>query len=118
MAHGDLAKKDNAMNINEIKNKAGLGLEKVLTEKNASAKSSEIKLGVAQTDAKTRENVTLSPMSAQLKSISSDVATSGVFDTEKVEAIKSAIAKGQFKVDSEKVADGLIDTVTDLLKNK
>ena len=106
------------MNINEIKNKAGLGLEKALTEKNAAAKSAETKASAAQAENKTSENVTLSPMSAQLKSISSDVATSGVFDAEKVEAIKSAIASGQFKVDSEKVADGLIDTVKDLLKNK
>lgn len=106
------------MNINEIKNKAGLGLEKALTEKNTAAKTAETKAGAAQTETKTSENVTLSPMSAQLKSISSEVAASGVFDAEKVEAIKSAIASGQFKVDSEKVADGLIDTVKDLLKNK
>ena len=107
------------MNINDIKSKSSLGLEKAMTEKNAAAKSAaDNKAGAVSSDAKASENVTLSPMSAQLKSISSDVAADSVFDAEKVEAIKSAIASGQFKVDSEKVADGLIDTVKDLLKNK
>ena len=40
------------------------------------------------------------------------------YDAEKVEAIKSAIANGQFKVDSEKVADGLINSVKDLLSTQ
>lgn len=71
-----------------------------------------------QTSAKAGENVTLSPMSVQLQSIQSEVSVNGVFDAEKVDAIKSAIASGQFKVDAEKVADGLIDTVKDLLKPK
>lgn len=106
------------MNINEIKNKVGLGLDKALTEKNASTKTTEAKTTATQAETKASENVTLSAMSAQLKSIASDVDTNGVFDAKKVEAIKSAIASGQFKVDSEKVADGLLDTVKDLLKSK
>lgn len=38
-----------------------------------------------------------------------------VFDAGKVEQIKSAIASGQFQVDSSKVADGLLQSVRDLL---
>jgi negative regulator of flagellin synthesis FlgM len=41
-----------------------------------------------------------------------------VFDTKKVERIKMAIADGQFKVNSEKVADGLLETVRDLLHSR
>jgi negative regulator of flagellin synthesis FlgM len=102
------------MKINDsINSKVDL-VDKVSTGKagaNAGAKAT-------QTPAKSGENVTLSPMSVQLQSIESDVGVNGVFDTEKVDAIKSAIASGQFKVDAEKVADGLIDTVKDLLKPK
>jgi negative regulator of flagellin synthesis FlgM len=41
-----------------------------------------------------------------------------VFDAKKVERIKLAIADGQFNVNSEKVADGLLETVRDLLHSR
>ncbi|MFL6659865.1 MAG: flagellar biosynthesis anti-sigma factor FlgM [Massilia sp.] len=44
--------------------------------------------------------------------------SNGVFDTKKVERIKLAIADGQFNVNSEKVADGLLETVRDLLHSR
>jgi negative regulator of flagellin synthesis FlgM len=108
------------MNINDsIKNKVGLGLEKTLTEKNAETKTSSGKsVAGSVSSSKAGENVTLSPMSVQLQALQAEVSTSGVFDAEKVEAIKSAISSGQFKVDSEKVADGLLDTVKDLIQTK
>jgi negative regulator of flagellin synthesis FlgM len=70
--------------------------------------------GVTQTTAPTAaqaENVTLS---SQGKVASS----AGVFDTNKVEEIKAAIANGQFKVNAESVADGLMDTVKDLISTR
>lgn len=48
----------------------------------------------------------------------SAVGGSAVFDTKKVERIKLAIADGQFHVNSDKVADGLLDTVRDLLHSR
>lgn len=103
------------MKINDaVKNKVDLALDKVQTDKNGNAKAATG--NKAEAANKSGDNVTLSAMSVQLQSIGADVSTSGVFDANKVEAIKSAIASGQFKVDSEKVADSLIDTVKDLLK--
>ena len=58
------------------------------------------------------DSVQLSP---QLQSLE---GKSGVFDTKKVEKIKLAIAGGQFQVNSEKVADGLLETVKDLLQSR
>ena len=102
------------MKINDpIKNSLGLSVDKASTGKLESATAN--KTAKSQVDADASENVTLSPLSAQLKSLEAKIATTNVFDTEKVDAIKSAIASGQFKVDSEKVADGLIATVRDLL---
>ncbi|MEO6147776.1 MAG: flagellar biosynthesis anti-sigma factor FlgM [Sulfuriferula sp.] len=57
-----------------------------------------------------------SSTSAQLQSLQGAIASSEVFDAGKVEAIKSAIADGKFKVDAEKVADGLLTTVKNLLQ--
>ena len=98
---------------NQIKNTTGLGVEKPATGKLGSSANKNSQ--AAQVDGKSAESVTLSPMAAQLKSLEDKVAASNVFYSEKVDAIKSAISKGQFKVDSEKVADGLISTVKDLL---
>jgi negative regulator of flagellin synthesis FlgM len=54
-------------------------------------------------------------ISSQLQSIAGQLASGSVFDAEKVEEIKAAIANGTFQVNAEKVAEGLIDTVKDLI---
>jgi negative regulator of flagellin synthesis FlgM len=110
------------MKINDtIKNTGGLGVDKAATEKANAAKLESAagnKVDKSQTETKPTENVTLSPLSAQLKALEAKVAVSNVFDAKKIDAIKSAISGGQFKVDSEKVADGLIATVKDLLTTR
>ncbi len=57
-------------------------------------------------------------LSSQLQSLEGKIAGSSVFDAKKVEKIKLAIADGQFQVNSEKVADGLLETVKDLLHSR
>lgn len=61
------------------------------------------------------DNVTLS---TQAKALSGQSASSGVFDAKKVDEIKAAIASGQFKVNAESVADGLMDTVKNLISSR
>jgi len=107
------------MKINDtIKNSASLGTDKAATEKTNAVKTESAnnkKADKSQAEIKDGGNVTLSPLSAQLKVLEAKVHASKVFDAEKVDAIKSAIASGKFNVDSGKVADGLIATVKDLL---
>jgi negative regulator of flagellin synthesis FlgM len=54
-------------------------------------------------------------MSSQLQALETKVAVADSFEVKKVEAIKSAILDGQFTINPDKVADGLISTVKELL---
>lgn len=71
--------------------------------------------GAGKTESGTVASVNVS-VSSQMQALSSTVANSNVFDASKVEEIKSAIADGRFQVNAEKVADGLIDNVKDMLQ--
>lgn len=103
------------MKINDsFKSKVDLGIDKASAEKTGAGKKSD----ALQTNIHGADSVTLSPMSAQLQSLQATIASDKAFDAEKVAAIKLAISSGQFKVSSEKVADGLIETVKDLLNTK
>ncbi|NEX62673.1 flagellar biosynthesis anti-sigma factor FlgM [Noviherbaspirillum sp. 17J57-3] len=57
-------------------------------------------------------------LSAQAQTLTQTGGTGAPFDTKKVEEIKAAIAEGRFTVDPEKVANGLLDTVSDLIQSR
>jgi negative regulator of flagellin synthesis FlgM len=102
--------KDDAVKINDtLKGNQGLP---VAGTPAAGAKGAD-KAAAAATPVPT-DTVRLSSQ-GQALAASGLTGTAPVFDTKKVERIKSAIADGQFQVNSEKVADSLLETVRDML---
>ena len=97
------------MKIPDSPNKAhGLGL----TSSQARAGKTTEKTTVNKTSS---DNVTLS---SEAQALASQSSGDHVFDSKKVEEIKAAIASGRFQVNAERVADGLIDTVKDLISTR
>jgi len=101
------------MNISDSIKKMGVGVDKPTLDKGTASKGSE---KAASTSTASSDNVTLSSASVQLQSLNAGSASGEVFDTNKVEEIKAAIARGDFSVDTAKVADGLLQTVKDLIQ--
>lgn len=65
--------------------------------------------------ASSSEKVELSSMSSSLAKAERAIAESPVVDSKRVAEIKQAIADGRFKVDTDRIADGLINSVRDML---
>ena len=87
----------------------GLG---VVANQTRAARPAE-RSGVDKASGVATDTVKLSSQSQALAGVSND---SAVFDVSKVQEIKDAIASGRFQVDAGKVADGLIDTVKELIR--
>lgn len=100
------------MNINDALNKS-TGLPEMTQPQARSSGTGPVKAGNAGASA---ANVQLS---SQYQSLGVKANTAnGSFDAKKVAEIKAAIANGTFQVDPEKVADGLLDTVKDLISSR
>lgn len=65
---------------------------------------------------KARGDVQLSPLASQLKQIEASLDAGPAVDSARVAEVKRAIAEGSFAVDSEKVADRLIDATREFLR--
>lgn len=63
-------------------------------------------------------SVTLGTTATRLRIMESSMADTPVSDAAKVAEIKQAISEGRFKVNSEVVADRLIETVRELIGNR
>ena len=59
--------------------------------------------------------VDLSPLASQLQHVEGTLSGVSEVDSVKVGELKQAISEGRFRVDPEKVADGLIQSVRDML---
>lgn len=60
-------------------------------------------------------DVKLSSRAAQLQALEARLAAIPVVDRAKVDSIKEAIASGQYTVNVDNVAQGLVDSVKDML---
>jgi negative regulator of flagellin synthesis FlgM len=94
-----------------IKKSAGLAVGPTQTR---TGKGADKAGSVAKSSTSGSASVHISSQSQSL----SQVGGEGTFDSNKVAEIKAAIASGQFQVNPEKVANGLIDTVKDLLHSR
>ena len=107
--------KDDAVKINDTL-KSNPGLQPTNTNGTANARGADKPATTATTTQVATDSVRLS---SQGQAMANAVGGNNqVFDTKKVERIKAAIADGQFQVNSEKVADGLLETVRDLLHSR
>ncbi len=61
------------------------------------------------------DQVNIQSQGSQLLALEQQMADISVIDTAKVEAIKNAIAQGQFNVDAERVADRLLEVAREHL---
>ena len=59
--------------------------------------------------------VALSPLSSRLQEISAGLASTPAIDAGRVAEIKQAISEGRYTVNAGKIADGLIDSVRQML---
>ena len=80
------------------------------TNDNRTRSTAGAKRGTATADTE----VSLSPLSSKLQEIQANVSDAPV-DTQRVAEIKQAIAEGRFKINPERIADGLLSSVRDLL---
>ena len=62
------------------------------------------------------EAVSLSDLSAQMHELEARLSAEPTFDANRVEQMKDAIRSGDYKVNADAVADGLIDSVRQLLQ--
>ena len=104
--------KDDAVKINDtLKGPQGLQQQNQTTAANAKqAEKAAATAAPVQTDSVR--------LSSQAQATGATGKANEVFDAKKVERIKMAIADGQFQVNSERIADGLLDTVRDLLHSR
>lgn len=59
--------------------------------------------------------VELSPLSSRLQELKAEASSSPVVDAQRVAEIRQAISEGRFKVNPERIADGLLSSVRQML---
>jgi negative regulator of flagellin synthesis FlgM len=60
-------------------------------------------------------NVSLSSTNSQLRNMEASMANAPTVDTQRVAELKLAISEGRFQINSEAIANGLINNVEDMI---
>lgn len=68
--------------------------------------------------ASTGDSLTLTESSSRVRTLEAQLASVDVADAARVEAVKAAVANGTFAVDTEVVADRLIDHTKETLRKR
>jgi negative regulator of flagellin synthesis FlgM len=105
------------MDIVKIESKSNTTLAS-LQDGSQRASQSDAKTAATTAPANGVKADTASPVS--LSTLSSDLRASNGsdIDTAKVESIKAAIRDGSLKIDTSKIADGILSTARDLLQTR
>ncbi len=64
------------------------------------------------------EKVELSSLAARMQEVEAALANVPVADSNRIAEIKQAMAEGRFQVDASKVADGLIESVKQMIASQ
>ncbi|ENO89519.1 MULTISPECIES: flagellar biosynthesis anti-sigma factor FlgM [Thauera] len=64
------------------------------------------------------DSVQLSPLATLMKKAESAISESSEVDQKRVDEIRQAISEGRFKIDANRIADGLIASVRDMLESR
>lgn len=94
---------------------SGSGFGQVERSERSGSQSTVSKSDSGTTAVGGTENVQLSGLSTRLQDLEKTLSASPEFDTDKVNAITQAIRDGKFTVNSEVVADKLLQSVRDLV---
>jgi negative regulator of flagellin synthesis FlgM len=62
-----------------------------------------------------QSKVELSPLSSSLNKAETAIASTPIVDRARVDEIRQAMSEGRFQVDAGKIADGLINSVKEML---
>lgn len=80
--------------------------------KSDSARSARVSSPASSSDAK----VQISDLAAKIGELQAALAQTDAFDVQKVDAIKTAISDGRFKVNPDQVAEKLLASVREMLE--
>jgi len=73
----------------------------------------------AKTEAQSSaESVQISPMASLMRKAESTISGTPEVNMQRVDEIRQAISEGRFKVDASRIADGLLDSVREMLGSR